>query len=279
MGSRDMPGVDAPDTTTPKKKLTAYLQEVRTWETGEVLNTKKSERRAWCVAGVSIVAGLLGLASSAFQASKEAPMPVVLRWNEITGVVQRLDSLAEGKITPGEATSKYFAQLYVQYRESWDKATAKQYYYNVGLMSNEEEQKRWVGLFQSEQSPAKLYGDNVRVRIIIKGTSFLSPGVASVRYVRVVERPNVAAHEASDHTATVAFSYSSGRMSEYDRSINPLGFQANYRSDPDTPGMPPVLVPAPGARPAPAAPAAPPALPAAAPAAPLDLRTLQERGK
>lgn len=257
-----------------KQDFSAYLDDARAWETGANLALRKSARTAWRVAAAAVAVGLFGIGAATLQSSHEAPMPVVLRVDSSTGIVDRVDSLAEGKITTSEATDKYFAQLYVQYRESWDEQLARDHYYRAALMSTAAEQQKYEAFYRrSAQSPMKVYGEHAKVRIDIKGTSFIQPGVASVRYVRVVERPT--GTELSHHTATVSFAYSSGRMSEKDRAINPLGFQAEYRTDPDTPGLDPVITLRAPARPQPVmATTTPPA-----PAAPLDLQPLQSGGQ
>lgn len=244
-----------------KAQFAAYEKEARSWETGAVLALQKSTRTAWKVAGAGVMVGLLGVAAATLQANQEPPPPYVLRVDRATGMVERVESLAEGRITTSEATDKYFAQLYVRYRESWDPAVAAVNYYSAGLMSTAAEQQRYDALYRrSDQSPLKLYGNDARVRIEIRGTSFLAPGVASVRYLKLVERHGSPVAEVTPHTATVTFSYSSGKMSEHDRTINPLGFQADYRTDPDAPGLPPQLV-------------------SPAPAGSPDLRPLQARGQ
>lgn len=226
-----------------KHVLDPYLAEAQSWETSAVLAARQSAVTAWRVAAASLAIGVLGIAATALQASHDAPMPLVLRVDNATGIVERVDSLAEGKISTTEATDKYFAQRYVQYREAWDETLAQENYYAAALMSTNAEQQRYQAFYRSSpQSPLALYGEHARVRIAIRGTSFLAPGVASVRYQRIVERAGGAA-ELTNHTATVTFAYSSGRMSERDRAINPLGFQADYRTDPDTPGLAPQLVP------------------------------------
>jgi type IV secretion system protein VirB8 len=260
-----------------KGQFPAYIQEARSWETSSVLAMKKLVRMSLAVGAAGVVVGTLGVGSATLQATKEPPMPLILWGDKSLGRVDQIQSLAEGKITAVEATDKYFAQLYVQYRETWSPDLAKEYHYRTALMSTDAEQQRYEAFMQrSDKSPRKLYGDNARVRTELRGTSFVAPGVASVRYIRLIERPGTATPETSYHTATVTFAYSSGRMAERDRAINPLGFQtSNYRTDPDVPEATPVVA-ASAPNPPATAPALAPALPVAMP---LDLRPLQVRGQ
>ena len=66
----------------------------------------------------------------------------------------------------------------------------------------------------------------------IRAVSFVSDGVANVRFHRTVRRgPQL---EESDWIATVAFTYTKAPMAEADRLRNPLGFQVtSYRADPE----------------------------------------------
>ena len=252
-------------------------KEALTWETGTVLKLQKSTRTAWWVATAGVVVGVMGMAAAAVQYTQEPPMPWLLRVDNSTGIVDRVDTLQEGKISVADATSKYFAQRYVVQRESWNDDLAKENYANVNLMSTSAEQQKYAAFYRrSPQSPMKLYSGRAKVSIDIVGTSFIKDGIASVRYIRSIEWPGNPKPDMTHHTATVTFTYSSGRMSEKDRAINPLGFQAEYRTDPDVPPADAVM-PAQAEterRLAPAAPLVPAPMPARQP---LDLRPLQAR--
>ena len=260
-----------------------YLREAQSWETSAVLKSRQSERRSQMLAAAGVMIGLLGMGAAYHQYTAPPPMPLIFEVDRATGVFYQKTTLKEGQITTSEATDKYFVQLYVQYRESWDPELSKKdraksdeeraqgYYYRAALMSNEDEQRRYEAFYRSEQSPLRKYGDRGRAHPTIKSITFLSRGVASVRYTLVVEREGTAVAERTDHTATVTFAYSNGRMSERDRLINPLGFQGAYRTDPDVPDAPPapaqVMVTPPSPAPVPLT-----VVPAPAP---LDLRPLQ----
>jgi type IV secretion system protein VirB8 len=261
-----------------KKKLDTYLRESRSWETSSVLSLQKITRLSLAAGAAGLIVGVLGMALAWVQANKEPPMPLILWGDKALGNVEQIQSLAEGKITVPEASDKYFAWQYVQYRETWSPELAKEYHYRTALMSTDAEQQRYEAFMHSDKSPRKVYGDNAKVHVEYRGTSVVTPGVLAVRYTRVIERPGAERPEVSPHTATVTFGYSSGRMSEYDRMIDPLGFQASdYRTDPEVPETAPVLRAA-AANPA-VVPASAPAAIKVAPAAQLDLRPLKARGQ
>lgn len=269
-----------------KGQMAEYLKEAKSWETSSVQTANKITRLAIAFGAGGLVIGVVGIGSVYAIANRPPPMPVVLWGDKSLGRVDQVQSLAEGKITVPEATDRYFAQLYVQYRESWDPEVARKYdsskldderalgnYYRVALMSTDAEARRYEAWYRSDQSPLKLYGDNAKVSVRFRGTTFLRPHVALVRYTRVVEGTGIMQPQTSYHTATVTLSYSNGRMSERDRAINPFGFQAEYRTDPDVPDAAGTGA---ARQVAPQVPAPAPA-PAALAAGPLDLRPLQVR--
>ena len=80
------------------------------------------------------------------------------------------------------------------------------------------------------------YGDIKKVRIEIFGTTFIKPEIALVRYAQLIEERGSTKILKTHFTATISFKYvGKTKMSEKDRSINPLGFQVvEYRNDPDS---------------------------------------------
>ena len=221
-----------------KKDFDNYLNEARSWETHRLMEVQKSKKVAWYVAMAGVVVGILGVASSTLVATHEPPPPVVIRVDASTGIVDVVNSLKDGKSNYEEAVNKFFTQWYVRYREGYSNELKEESYYNVGLMSIGAEQQKYFEFFnpKNPQSPINIYGPYVKVKIQIKGTSFIKANVALVRYIKLIER-GAGKPEISHWAATITFKYSGAPMKEKDRAINPLGFQVTeYRSDPDAPG-------------------------------------------
>ena len=221
-----------------KKDFKNYLNEARSWETHRLIEVQKSKQVAWSVAAVGMIIGMLGVASSTLVATHEPPPPVVIRVDASTGIVDVVNSLKDGKTNYEEAVNKFFTQWYVRYREGYTSELREENYYNVGLMSIGAEQQKYFDFFnpKNPQSPINIYGPYAKVKIQIKGTSFIKSNVALVRYLKLIERGS-GKPEASHWAATITFKYSGAPMKEKDRGINPLGFQVTeYRSDPDAPG-------------------------------------------
>ncbi len=218
-----------------RKDFDQYLREAKTWETDKVKQAQSSKKTAWTLACVGIAVGLFGIAAATMQATHDPAPPVVLRVDNTTGIVDVVNALSNGKTNYEEVTNKYFTQLYVRFREGYSRELAEDYYYNTGLMSDTLEQQKYFGAFnpKNPQSPINIYGEFAKVKIRVKGTTFIKPNVALVRYVKDIER-GTDKPQSTHWTATITFKYGGAPMKDQDRAINPLGFRvAEYRNDPD----------------------------------------------
>jgi type IV secretion system protein VirB8 len=161
----------------------------------------------------------------------------IVRVNDTTGTVDVLSEIPDAKRTYDEAINRYFAGQYIRFREGYSRKLADEYYASVGIMSAATEQRRYGEGFspKNPQSPLNVYGESARVKVHIKGYSFLKKDVVLVRYWKEVERAASERPVITHWAATVVFKYSGAPMAEKDREINPLGFQVTeYRNDPDT---------------------------------------------
>ncbi|WP_334190489.1 virB8 family protein [Noviherbaspirillum sp.] len=261
-----------------KQDLKAYLDEARTWETDRVREIERSKAIAWWIAGLAGVTTMMSVGAVAALAPLKTSEPYVIRVDNATGIVDVVEALTDGRTNYNEAVNKYFTQLYVRYREGYSKELAEEYYNNVGILSGSVEQQKYYQFFnpKNAQSPLNIYGPHAKVRVRIKGTTFIKNNVALVRYTKDIER-GADKPQVTHWSATITFKYTKAPMAEKDRAVNPLGFLvAEYRNDPDAPGLEPALqaAQAPAALP-PAAPVtlfpaapAPLASPHAAPAVP-----------
>lgn len=220
-----------------KDEFDQYLKEAKSWETDKVAALEKSKTLAWRVASAAgMIAG-----GAVFAVAMLTPLkttePYVIYGNNETGIVSVVSTLRDSKTTYNEAIDKYFTQLYVRYREGYSENLFEEYYTMVGIMSGETESQRyfdWINPKTGTTSPAKMYGVSSKVRVTIKSTSFIKPGVALVRYVREVDRSGSERPLITHWAATITFKYSGAPMAESDRAKNPLGYQVvEYRNDPD----------------------------------------------
>jgi type IV secretion system protein VirB8 len=219
-----------------KKDFERYLSEAKSWETHRLLAAERSRKVAWWVAaGAGAIAFMAMIAIAGMTPLKRTELKIV-RVDNSTGVVDVLTEMPDAKTNYSEAVNKYFAQLYIRYREGYSRELAEEYYSNVGIMSGGTEQRRYFESFnpKNPQSPLNVYGTTARVKVKIKSVSFIKENVALVRYVKEIERGGTDRPMATHWAATVVFKYSGSPMAEKDRAVNPLGFQVTeYRNDPD----------------------------------------------
>lgn len=219
-----------------KKDFERYLKEAKSWETDRLLASERSRKLAWWVAaGAGAVAFMAVVAVVGLTPLKRTELKVVFVDNS-TGLVDVVTEMRDAKTNYSEAVNKYFAQLYIRYREGYSRELAEEYYSNVGIMSAGAEQRRYFESFnpKNPQSPLNVYGTTARVKVRVKSVSFIKENVALVRYVKEIERGASERPQATHWAATLVFKYSGSPMAEKDRAVNPLGFQVTeYRNDPD----------------------------------------------
>jgi type IV secretion system protein VirB8 len=222
-----------------KKDFEKYLAEGKSWETDKVIALERSKKIAWSMAIASgFVAFAAVVAVVGLTPLKRTELKIV-RVDNSTGIVDVVTEMPDGKTNYTEAVNKYFAQLYIRFREGYSRELAEEFYYNVGIMSASAEQRRYGEFFtpKNPQSPLNVYGNTARLKVKVKSVSFIKDNVALVRYVKEIERGATERPVVSHWAATMVFKYSGAPMSEKDRAINPLGFQVTeYRNDPDSGG-------------------------------------------
>lgn len=213
-----------------------YLHEAKSWETDRLLDAEKSKKRAWVLAILSGgIAFAAVIALAGLTPLKQTELKVI-RVDNATGNVDVVTEIPNAKTNYSEAVNKYFAQLYIRYREAYSRDLAEEYYSDVGIMSGSAEQRRYGDFFTPKNplSPLNVYGTTTHVKVRIKSVSFIKDNVALVRYTKEVERSASERPAVTHWAATLVFRYSGAPLSEADRAVNPLGFQVTeYRNDPD----------------------------------------------
>lgn len=220
---------------TAAPELKTYFDEAKSWNADRVRAAERSRRFAWVVAGLAGVVAAVSTGAVAALTPLKTVEPYVVRVDRATGAVDVMTALkTERPVTYDEAVTKHFLAQYVRAREGWLAPAAEANFRQVSIMSVPAEQQRWGDFFSANNpaSPQVTYGSGGEAQVVIRAVSFVSEGVASVRFRRL-ERLAQQVTE-SDWIATVAFAYTKAPMAEADRLRNPLGFQVtSYRADPE----------------------------------------------
>ena len=257
---------------------------------------RRSERRAWRVAGASCLVSLILAGGYFYFLPLKEKVPYLVMADAFTGTatVARLDGdWGKKDVTLSEAVNKSNVAHFVIARESYDIALMSvRDWTTVYTMSSPSVAAGYTSLHGKENPnrPYNTYGEKAAIRVKILSITLLMdgdgrPNGATVRFQRTLYDKNTGRTAPLDSKiATLAFTYKANlAMDEKYRIENPLGFQVtNYRVDNDyaesppvepeipafaMPEMPPSPVPAAATQTAPATPAAAVAPTAAAPAA------------
>jgi len=215
-----------------------YFRQASAWDIDQVQRTKKSEKRAWIVAGMLGVIALLSVSANFTLFPLKSIEYRIVRVDEVTGMVDvQRTTLTNVKTTEKEVTDTYWLKKYVRAREGYLYDEYDMNYRTVGLLSSTPEQKKWHEFYRPENpaAPINQFGTKVRVKVKFRAVTYIGKNLANVYFTKITEQ-NGAPSVESYHIATVPYRYVNPPMSIDDREINPLGFQATegYRSDPES---------------------------------------------
>ncbi|MBS0452134.1 MAG: type IV secretion system protein [Proteobacteria bacterium] len=247
---------------------------------------RRGERRAWWVAGGSMVMSLILLGGYFYLLPLKEKVPYLVMADAYTGtstVARLTDDVALQRVTTSEAINRSNVAHFVLARESYDLAlTNLRDWTTVLTMASPDVASGYTGLYAAlnPENPYKIYGKGRAIRVQISSLTLIGggdgqpPKGATVRFQRsVYDKQNGATQPLDSKIATLAFTYKSNlKMSERQRIENPLGFQVtDYRVDTDFSSAPPAAFPVTPKAPEAAAPAVPPDVEPGVPPAPYSL--------
>ncbi len=205
---------------------------------------KRSERRAWFVAGSSVLLALLLAGGYFLMLPLKERVPFLVMADAYTGTakIARLSSgLSGSSITGNEAINRSNIAHYVITRESYDYDLLNARDWRVVFTTSTDavnSSYRAVYSASNPENPIKLYGksSSIRVNIISITPSgeggFGKTGGATVRFQRVlVNKTNGGTQILDTRSATMLYTYNEDLpLTEEQRFDNPLGFQVtDYR--------------------------------------------------
>lgn len=233
---------------------------------------RRSERRAWWVAGSAVVMSLVLLGGYFYILPLKEKVPYLVIADAYTGTstaARLTDDQALQRITTSEAINRSNVAHFVLARESYDLAlTNLRDWTTVLTMSSSNVAGGYTNLYspQNPANPYKLYGKDRAVRVRILSIALIGgaggsepPKGATVRFQRsVYDKQNGATQPLDSKIVTMEFTYKANlKMDEQQRIENPLGFQVTeYRVDTDYASSPPEEAPA-NAKPSEGTPAMP----------------------
>lgn len=209
---------------------------------------RRSERRAWWVAGSSLVMSLALAGGYYYMLPLKEKVPFLVMADAYTGTatVARLTGSFEGQsITASDAINRSNVAQYVMARESYDFAVmGLRDWQLVHVMSSRPVSDAIRARYANNnpQSPITLYGKDRAIRIKILSITPLEAQPnggfrgASVRIQRsVYDKVKASTHYLDNQLVTLRFRYDNNlALNEQERILNPLGMEVfEYRVDND----------------------------------------------
>lgn len=221
---------------------------------------RRSERRAWWVAGGAVTLSVMLGAGYVLMLPLKEKVPYLVMADAYSGtatVARLTGGLDELAVTQWDALHRSNVAHFILARESYDLALLKlRDWTTVYTMAAPQVATAYTTLNSSQnpESPFNLYGKSKAIRVqinsiqMIGGTATQRPKGATVRFQRsLYDKSNGYTEFLDNRIATLEFTYNKNlRMDEKHRIENPLGFHVtSYRVDNDFASTPPPAVPAP----------------------------------
>jgi type IV secretion system protein VirB8 len=216
---------------------------------------RRSERRAWWVAGAAVLMSLVLLGGYFYLLPLKQKVPYLVMADAYTGtstVARLAGDFTDGTITASEAINRSNVAHFILAREAYDYNLIRlRDWTTVYTMAAPDVAAAYSHLHAATNpdSPYNTYGKTHAIRVAILSIQLLDGGGAApargatVRFQRsVYDLISATSRPLDSRIATLAFTYKPNLgMSEKDRIENPLGFQVtSYRVDNDYAPSPPL---------------------------------------
>ncbi|BDU23238.1 type IV secretion system protein [Dyella sp. GSA-30] len=233
---------------TSSKKIDEAIGKSVNFELTIADMARRSERRAWWVAGATIVMALILAGGYFYMLPLKEKVPYIVMADAYTGtstVARLTDDFRNRQISTSEAINRSNVAHFIMARESYDVAMMNlRDWVTVLTMSSPEVAAAYKTLHapNNPDAPYNVYGRDKAIRIKILSTVLLgggpgkTPNGATVRFQRSLYDKKTGSSQLIDNKiATMKFVYKPNlQMDERYRIENPLGFQVTeYRVDND----------------------------------------------
>jgi len=170
--------------------IESYLAEARNWELDRARRPERSARLAWVLTAVATGIAVLSVAAVAGLTPLKQPVPVLIRVDSSTGIVDIVPAY-EGTTDIEQVVTRNLLQNYVVARERYFYGIAETDYELVASQNSPRLNQEWAALWAANNpaSPLNAYKDGTTIRTQIRSVSFLKlesgrDRLAQVRFTR-----------------------------------------------------------------------------------------------
>lgn len=161
--------------------------------------------------------------------------PFLLRVDNTTGYVDKVNPYEVKGNTVNEAVQRYFLARFVENREGYEWYTVQDMYNFVESTSNKSVFDAYKNYMISGQSPVKVLSNRMKMLVKVNGITFLDDSTAQIRFTKLITEPDGKAavgYVPTKWIATLKFDFSKKITTEQERLLNPLGLNViSYRVD------------------------------------------------
>lgn len=176
---------------------------------------------------VSMIISILLAVAIAVLTPLKTSIPYLLRVDNTSGFVDKLEPYNASKTKVNEAVTRYFIAQYVVDRESYDWYTIQAMFDFIKETSSNDVFASYSNFYKSEFSPLEKLGKNMKMSATINSITFLNDTTVQVRFTkRITENSGkfIPSYPETKWLATVSFAFDKNIKTEKQRLVNPLGF-------------------------------------------------------
>ncbi|MDR2077916.1 MAG: type IV secretion system protein [Rickettsiales bacterium] len=159
--------------------------------------------------------------------------PYVIEFEEKTGLMNTVENLSESKLIADEAIKKFYINSFLEVSEGYNYVTFNTDRVKMAMFTTSAVYRQLYSKYstRNENSIVNLLRDKANLTIKIKSIVFLTPVIASVRFVVYNSNAQVKSVPRERHLiANIQFKFTDMKMTQEQRFINPLGFQVTKYS-------------------------------------------------
>lgn len=153
--------------------------------------------------------------------------PYLIEMEEKTGKLNVIENLNNSKLTADEAIKKFYINSFLEAAEGYDFNLLQQDKKKILLLTNTSVFRTIFKRYSEKNEEGVLVkmGTKGVLTVKIKSIVFLTPIIASVRFVVFSNKPSITFPVEKHLIANIEFNFFDLGLSQDDRFINPLGFQ------------------------------------------------------
>ena len=206
------------------------------WEIDATVQLRRSERRAWLVAGAACLAACACALALVALVPLHRVVPFVVTVDKLTGETA-VTTTEDASARPNAMADKHWIKTFVIARERYNWQVVEQDYNTVRRLAGSDPWATYQKAFEGDDGLDHKYGQNIEVTPNILSITLAGSGLATVRFELVRRDRRLPADTGtvtSRRIATLRYAYERKTLRESEAVENPFGFVVQgYQTDPE----------------------------------------------